>query len=77
VLDRLALVLDTERPERLPLAPDPPTAAVTVIVRRYQPPTADLWRLDTPLAYRWCSQADGAKKTPSNVHPMHTSPARR
>jgi hypothetical protein len=43
--DWLGLVLEPERAAPNPRAPDLPTGAVATIVRRYQPATADLWRL--------------------------------
>ena len=53
MFDWLGLVLETDddpEPERAPgeLWSD---VAVGVIVRRYQPPTADLWRQDTPAPW--------------------------
>jgi hypothetical protein len=52
MLDGLGLVLAPEHPEpdEAPgeLRSDP---AVGVIVRQYQPPTADLWRQDTPAPW--------------------------
>ena len=52
MFDWLGLVLETDdpEPERAPgeLWPD---LEVGVMVRRYQPPTADLWRQDTPAPW--------------------------
>ncbi len=41
----LDLDLEPERPVRVPRAPGVQLAPVAVMVRQYQPPTADLWRL--------------------------------
>jgi hypothetical protein len=57
MFDWLGLVLENDdpEPERAPgeLWSD---LAVGVIVRRYQPPTADLWRQDTPA--QWVRRDD-------------------
>lgn len=51
----LGLVLETDHPEPEP-APGElwSDLAVGVIVRQYQPPTADLWRQDTPAPWVRC-----------------------
>ena len=61
MFDWLGLVLETDdpEPERAPgeLWSD---LAVGVIVRRYQPSTADLWRQDTPAPWIRSQVPDGA-----------------
>jgi hypothetical protein len=49
MFDWLGLVIEAEHPEPK-TAPDagPTARSVATIVRQYQPPTADLWRQDTP-----------------------------
>jgi hypothetical protein len=52
VLDWLGLVSEAEHPEPAPVPGDLwSDLAVAVIVRQYQPPTADLWRQDTPAPW--------------------------
>ena len=55
MFDWLGLVLENDDPEPEP-APGELCSdlAVGVIVRRYQPPTADLWRQDTPAPWVRC-----------------------
>jgi hypothetical protein len=55
MLDRLGLILEADHPEPEG-APGElwPALEVGVVVKQYQPPTADLWRQDTPPPWVRC-----------------------